>query len=267
MPRSPCRPPCAPWLFAASLAAAAPLAAQVPVPANGKQIYDQVCSACHPNGSGGTLIRLGAGEPDTIRFATQSVGQMLFLRDVIFAQDFVDLAAYLLTRFGPQPGLRVPAVEYYNAALDHYFISALQPDIDALDSGRLKGWARTGQTFNVWPATPAPPTGASPVCRFYLPPANGDSHFYSASPAECDAVKTKFPTFSFESPQVMYVILPDATTGACPPATRPVYRVWNQRADSNHRYTIDLDLRAQMIGRGYVGEGYGPDAVAMCSPN
>ncbi len=42
------------------------------------------------------------------------------------------------------PALPVTAVEYYRQAVDHYFISALQPDIDALDSGRLAGWARTG---------------------------------------------------------------------------------------------------------------------------
>jgi hypothetical protein len=84
---------------------------------------------------------------------------------------------------------------------------------------------------------------------------------------ECGEVKVKFPTFSFESPEVMYVILPDTASGACPPQTTAVYRVWNQRADSNHRYTTDFALRAQMLGRGYIGEGYGPNAVAMCSPN
>ena len=39
------------------------------------------------------------------------------------------------------------SVEYYNATLDHFFTSSLQADIDALDSGRLAGWARTGQAF------------------------------------------------------------------------------------------------------------------------
>src|SRR5438046_625373 len=48
------------------------------------------------------------------------------------------------------PGSPVTAVEFYNAALDHYFVSALEPDIDALDSGRIAGWYRTGQTFRVY---------------------------------------------------------------------------------------------------------------------
>src|SRR3954466_3000275 len=55
----------------------------------------------------------------------------------------------------------VTVVEYYNAALDHYFISPLQPDIDALDSGRLAGWARTGQSFQAFPGSAATPLGAS----------------------------------------------------------------------------------------------------------
>ena len=39
----------------------------------------------------------------------------------------------------------VDVIEYYNASQDHYFISSLQPDIDALDSGKLPGWQRTGR--------------------------------------------------------------------------------------------------------------------------
>ncbi len=57
---------------------------------------------------------------------------------------------------------------------------------------------------------------ANPVCRFYLPPPYGDSHFYSASPAECAAVQARYPFFAFESPAVFYILLPDQITGACP---------------------------------------------------
>ena len=41
------------------------------------------------------------------------------------------------------PGL-VPVVEFYNADLDHYFITANPAEAAALDSGVLKGWTRTG---------------------------------------------------------------------------------------------------------------------------
>ena len=56
--------------------------------------------------------------------------------------------------------LPVGSVEYYNAALDHYFTSALAPDIDALDSGRIGGWTRTGLSFNVFPSQAAAPRRA-----------------------------------------------------------------------------------------------------------
>ncbi len=157
----------------------------------------------------------------------------------------------------------VQVIEYYNASQDHYFMSSLADDIQALDSGQLQGWARTGRTFQAYPA---PSGDASPVCRFYIPPTQGDSHFYSASPTECQQTAAKFPTFIEESTAVMYVDLPDPTTGACPAADIPLYRVWDNRADSNHRYMIDRNLRTQMIAQGWIAEGYGPDQVIMCMP-
>jgi hypothetical protein len=155
------------------------------------------------------------------------------------------------------------AIEFYNASLDHYFISASQPEIEALDAGRFVGWARTGQTINVYAEDAQI---ASPVCRFYLPPAYGDSHFYSASSAECSQVAARFPYFVYESADVFRVDMPDTITGACPNGETPVYRVWNNRADTNHRYTTSRAIRDQMVAFGYVAEGYGPDAVIMCAP-
>jgi hypothetical protein len=108
--------------------------------------------------------------------------------------------------------------------------------------------------------------GASPVCRFYLPPGYGDSHFFSASPVECAAVLAKYPFFILESPAVFYITLPDQVTGACPAGTQPVYRVWDNRADTNHRYTANRAIRDQMVAAGWLAEGYGPDAVIMCAP-
>ena len=171
------------------------------------------------------------------------------------------------------PPLPVASVEYYNATLDHYFISDLQPDIDALDTGRIAGWTRTGQTFDVYPFMPAGVAGVDPVCRFYIPPAHGNSHFFSASPSECATVAQKaltdpnFGGYVQESASAFYIGLPDTTTGACPSGTLPVYRLWNARADSNHRYTADAATKALMQSHAYVAEGYGPDAVIMCAPH
>jgi serine protease len=157
----------------------------------------------------------------------------------------------------------VPVIEYYWAARDHYFISANPAEIAALDAAPPGGWVRTGQSFNAY----AQPRGfASRACRFYIPAPYGDSHYFSASPEECSAVQVKFPMFAFETPSAFYVNLPDLNTGACPAGTIPVYRLWDNRADTNHRYTTSAAIRDQMLARGYLPEGYGLDRVAMCAP-
>jgi hypothetical protein len=160
-------------------------------------------------------------------------------------------------------------IEYYWAAHDHYFVTADPAEIAFLDASPPGGWVRTGGiTAHVWARTDEPLPNASPVCRYYgLPSAGLDSHFYSASVSECQAVTDLFPTaWAFESRNVFMVVLPNATTGACPDGTAPLYRVYNNRADANHRYTGSLATRATMIGLGWIPEGYGPVGVAMCVP-
>ena len=166
------------------------------------------------------------------------------------------------------PVVPVTAFEYYNAALDHYFVTDLAPDIDALDSARIAGWARTGKSFQVWPISMG---FLNDVCRYYIPPEHGNSHFFSASKAECDAIAAhigvdlNYSGYVEETAQAFAVALPDAK-GTCPNNWTAVYRLWNNRPDSNHRYTTDPAVKAQMVARGYVAEGYGADAVGMCSP-
>ncbi len=167
----------------------------------------------------------------------------------------------------PDPINRVTVVEFYNEARDHFFISSLQPDIDALDSGHFPGWVRTGQTFNAYGIGSGGPTTRRPVCRYLGSPAAGlDSHFYSASLGECVAVAVKFAgAWLLEAAEIMEIDLPDPDTGACPSGDVPVYRLWNNRADSNHRYTTSTVTRDQMLAKGYMAEGYGPGSVALCA--
>jgi uncharacterized delta-60 repeat protein len=166
----------------------------------------------------------------------------------------------------------IGAPEFYNAALDHYFLTMNPLEARDLDMGIHKGWIRTGLAFQVYGSAAAAPAGFVPVCRYYIPPDKGDSHFFSASAAECEAIAQRIATdpnyrgYVNESANAFYVALPDTTTGVCPSGTTPVFRLWNHRIDSNHRYTTDPTVKAQMIARGYIAEGYGPDAVAMCAP-
>jgi hypothetical protein len=45
----------------------------------------------------------------------------------------------------------VTVVEYFNAALGHYFITADATEIAKLDDGTIGGWSRTGETFHALP--------------------------------------------------------------------------------------------------------------------
>jgi len=169
----------------------------------------------------------------------------------------------------PASSATLDAVEYYNQALDHYFVTASADEIAKLDAGVFVGWQRTRLNFKVFdPATPA--AGSVPVCRFYGTPAAGlDSHFYSASAAECADVRVRFPgVWLEETANAFGVFLPDTQTGQCPVNSIPVYRLWNQRTDSNHRFTTDPVVQQQMVARGYAAEGYGGGSmpVAMCAP-
>lgn len=152
-------------------------------------------------------------------------------------------------------------VEYYNRTLDHYFMTSLASEMAVLDASVLKGWQRTGYAFKV-----STGSASQGVCRFYIPPGYGDSHFYSASSSECTATSQSFPWLQLETDALFRSELPNLLTGICSSGLVPVYRMWNRRADSNHRYTTDAYVRKTMKSAGYVPEGYGADGVVMCTP-
>lgn len=163
---------------------------------------------------------------------------------------------------GPVPVATVDVVEFYNAVLDHYFITWIAAEIAILDAGTtIKGWARTGRTFKAYATLVA---GTSEVCRYYIPPGLGDSHFFGRGQVECDDTGRKNPSFVLEEPRFMYLFLP--TAGACPANTVQVHRAFTNRRDANHRYITSKTDLALMVTRGWLAEGDGPDLVVMCSP-
>ena len=174
---------------------------------------------------------------------------------------FIDTYNPTLT-YAPLASSSATAVEFYNASLNHYFVTHIANEIALLDAGvTIKGWVRTGQSFNVYPAAQG---SSSPVCRYYIPPNKGDSHFYGRGAVECDGTGAANPTFVNEDPKFFHVILPNA--GNCPGGTVPVYRVFSNRPDANHRYMVNRAVRDQMTGAGWLAEGDGPDLVVMCVP-
>jgi hypothetical protein len=232
-------------------------------------------------GSGGTFYELRGG----LYAGNDSCSNMSGF-DVYSRLDVaLPLLAQYLTPDAANPNKKTVVVEYYYAGFDDYFITANPLEIQGLDNGAHPGWVRTGLTFLAYTDPAVAPASAHPVCRFYLLPQYGDSHFYSADPAECAATAAKFAgSWVEESPALFYIEVPDPATGACPANTRPVYRFLNRANQIHHRYTAEVDVRNCMYYgsnptpdkdldcSAYVGswiqEGYGvpPNAPVMCAP-
>jgi predicted dienelactone hydrolase len=152
-----------------------------------------------------------------------------------------------------------PAVEFYHAGLNHYFMAAGQDEIDILSSGAGPGWSATGESFKVHRQIPANAmTTIVPVCRFYGAPAGGpNSHFFTADPEECNAVK-RAGGWYFEG--IGFYVPPIVSFGKCAPGQLHVLRAYNARAqfnDSNHRYSTSDSVMREMARKGWIVEGTG----------
>jgi hypothetical protein len=168
----------------------------------------------------------------------------------------------------PRVATEVEVLEFRRDPSD-YFLTVDRNEIAALDSGRIPGWARTGEGFFAYAADSAIEQNMSPVCRFFgRAEAGQHSHFFSAYADECAAIAAWLPNeWLLESSNVFMVALPDAGDGSCAAGTVPVYRLYNNdRGAVDHRYTTSRAIQAQMIAAGWLVEGSGPGAVAMCAP-
>lgn len=169
-------------------------------------------------------------------------------------------------------GGAMQVVEYYSAALDHYFIAGGPDEIALLDAGGHGPWQRTGHGFKAWLRQADAPANARPVCRFYA--AGPNSHFFTADAFECQLLKDQertqraeaaaagrpFPGWAYEGIG-MWALQP--TSGQCPEGSEPVLRSYNNRAaanDSNHRFTRNAQLHSAMT---VASADEGPQ---LCSP-
>lgn len=161
----------------------------------------------------------------------------------------------------PAPAGLSRAIEFYNPAFGHYFITAGVEEIAKLDSGAIAGWQRTGEAFSVYVATDS---GRAGVCRFFAEFGTVSSHFYAPRGLGCEGTLTN-PVWRYEG-DVFFVRLPDAA-GGCPTGTVPVYRVYNNGKGGapNHRFTASEATWLDMKRDGWLPEGAGP-GIGWCSP-
>jgi len=178
------------------------------------------------------------------------------------------LAAALTVAAQPAVSATAPVVEFYNAALDQFHNTLDVNEIHDLDTGVHPGWARTGQSFIAYDPNKFDPGDKGIIVRrWYGKPSHGlNSHFLTWLQSEMDALETGFlaGAWILEGLDTFTIDVP-TMAGVCPAATVPVYRLWNNRPDSGHRYTADRATQQQMVAVGYVAEGFGPDAVFMCA--
>lgn len=153
---------------------------------------------------------------------------------------------------GGSAGEVVETVEYYNASLDHYFITAFPEEAADLDAGgQVEGWKRTGYAFRSWKAGTGPGNDA---CRFFGTEDRGpNSHFYTISASECEKVKAN-ADWTYEA--LAFRAVEPLSTG-CAAEHGTVTRLYNNGmgGEANHRYLTDAAEIDRTVAKGWLVEG------------
>ena len=155
------------------------------------------------------------------------------------------------------------AVEFFHAAMNHYFVTSDLDEVDALDRAAFEGWQRTGEAMNVFDSAGG---YTLPVCRYFATGfAPQSTHFYSPYPHECGLLYTA-PGWTFERFAFRWSL--PREDGGCPPETRPIHRLFNALAGSapNHRYTASMATLGAMLQDGWIFEGDARTRVFACVP-
>jgi hypothetical protein len=191
----------------------------------------------------------------------QAMARLIRMKSVTGGvEDGLRIDVHLPAATGPE---ETSVVEFYNEPLGHYFIAGSGYEVEQILGGSAgPGWSLTGLGFKAYSRVPADPLSvAMPVCRFYGRPAGGpNSHFFTASPEECESVKRNGGWY-YEG--LGFFAQPQLATGRCPDGFLQVMRAYNMgfaRNDSNHRYTTSDSTWREMQRHGWALEG-----VAWCA--
>ena len=149
----------------------------------------------------------------------------------------------------------VTVVEYYNKALDAYFMTGRATDQTALDGAA--DFQRTGMTFQATAAATAA-NALTKICRFYIHTSTPytSSHFYGRQGVDCESIRAQnLPGFDWEDYDFA---TQQPTNTVCANGTAPIYRGFRLAAGgktSNHRYSASLANYNAASTAGYAGEG------------
>ena len=150
------------------------------------------------------------------------------------------------------------AIVYYNAALDHYFLTANPAEQALLDNGVTEGWRRTATSFGV--VTTARRGPGSLARMPLLRAARGAPRLPfllggAATSARPSRRSSRASWLLETAARRSTCILPIARPGQCARGSERVFRAFNNRADANHYYDVfaeragRLDLRRLRSGR------------------
>ncbi len=161
----------------------------------------------------------------------------------------------LLDKAQPLPAASAErlSIEYYNASLDHYFMTAEPAEAAMLDAGIIvPGWQRTGFDFKVY----AVDAGMGvPACRYFGRPGIGpNTHFFSVLSYEC-AILQASPLWMSEG--IAFRVDALDASSQCPADRVPVIRLYNngKGGEANHRYLTSHSETAAMLLEGWIIEG------------
>ncbi len=162
----------------------------------------------------------------------------------------------------------VTVAEFYNTALDAWFVSGRPDEQYVLDS--TSGFQRSGATFQAKSALASDLTAAEDaVCRYYISITSPftSSHFYGFKATDCATIASGIAAGTvngFSNEGYDFATYKAATSTTCPTAAPvPVYRSFRTAANGktpNHRYTTSSTSRDSMTAQGWVNEG-----IAFCS--
>ncbi len=155
----------------------------------------------------------------------------------------------------------VTVVEYYNAQINHYFMTALDAEKQYLDGNASLGWARTGESFTAWRAISE--TG-SPVFRFYHD-ARGvgvNTHFFTVDAPEAGTLRARPQEWTEEQGGWRAF----SVGSGCPEGYAAITRAYNNRfafGDSNHRFMTRAETINEMRQKSWIIEG---QALCVAQP-